>query len=81
MGHGHVSDKGHWHFLNSTCDMGTSPSRAPPLMRLRKVSASLWLRMIILSLSPGAKPPVLLGVNKVLGGSLLLMPTKCGEPS
>ena len=29
MGHGHVSDKGHWHFLNSTCDMGT-PHLGPP---------------------------------------------------
>ena len=28
MGLGHLSDKGHWHFLNSTCDMGT-PCQGP----------------------------------------------------
>ena len=29
IGQGDLSDRGHGHFLNSTCDMGDSPSRGP----------------------------------------------------
>ena len=29
MGHGRLSDMGHWLFLKSTCDIGEPPSRAP----------------------------------------------------
>ena len=46
MGHGHVSDKGHWHFLNSTCDMGTphqGPLSSSPPQQSRPSQRMRWM--------------------------------------
>ena len=34
MGHEELRDMRHDHFVNSTCDIGDPPSRAPCIMRL-----------------------------------------------
>ena len=60
------SDMRHCHFLNSTCDMGTPPSRAPinlGSVHLGFRPASHWFRLILIQplhfhLSPpGIRPP------------------------
>ena len=80
MGHGHSSDKGHWRFLNSTCDMGTPPppppSRAPsqsvPLtyQRTRHVVLSPTLLLSTwLLVSVNLSPAVPTGRGPVTSGS------------
>ena len=74
MGHGLYSDREHWHFLNSTCNMGT-PIRATGMQR-KLLSAGSACRenrcLQVVHATPRASPqvrhPLVVRLNVLLAG-------------